>query len=160
MTQRTVLVVEDDREIRESLADALADEGYAVVLASNGREGLEMLPTIRGRFAVVLDILMPVMNGREFYEAMRRDPRFARVPVLVSTSDPSRAPSGTLIMRKPVPLPALMSAVRSFFEAPDPQGDDSGGEVQPVAPGRKSDDQGARPQLRSSRHPGAAPSAL
>jgi len=114
--ERTVLVVEDDREIRETLEDVLRDEGFSVAVASNGREALELLPGLRHPLAIVLDLLMPVMNGREFYERMRLDPRFATVPVLVSTSDPSWSPPGLLTMQKPVPLATLISTVSAFFE--------------------------------------------
>ena len=151
MTQRTVLVVEDDRDIRETLVEALGEEGYTVMSAKNGREALDLLPAINGPFAVVLDILMPVMSGREFYETMRRDPRFARVPVLVSTSNPSRAPSGALIMRKPVPLPTLLSTVHSFFDEPAPDGGDLGGQGQPSTRRRPPGDQNARPLARPRR---------
>lgn len=145
MSPRTVLVVEDDRDIRETLEDALRDEGFSVVLAANGQEALDALEGISPPFAIVLDILMPVMNGREFYDHLRQDPRFAAVPVLVSTSDPTSAPAGVATMRKPVPLGTLLAKVRSFFDDPTPAGGHSGGEGRRVsnAPGPKG--QSARP---------------
>jgi hypothetical protein len=51
------------------------------------------------------------------YERMQSDPRFAKVPVLVSTSDPTRAPTGALVMKKPIDLDRLLSAVRSHCQA-------------------------------------------
>jgi two-component system response regulator MprA len=110
-----VLVVDDEPDIRDSLRDALEDEGYEVAVARNGKEALEALPALPSPFAVILDIIMPVMSGVEFYAAMRADPRFAGAPVLVSTSDPSRAPSGVLIMKKPIDLDRLLNAVAALF---------------------------------------------
>jgi CheY-like chemotaxis protein len=142
LTRPTVLVVDDERDIRDCLEDALRDEGYQVAVAANGREALELLPGLSRPAAVILDILMPIMNGREVYEAMQKDPRLARIPVLVSTSDPSRAPSGVLTMKKPINLTNLLATVRSFFDqpgsggaAPDEGGDSRGPDKLP--PGRK-----------------------
>jgi PAS domain S-box-containing protein len=113
--QRTVLIVDDEADIRESLREALADEGYAVVVAANGKQALEILPTLNRPCAVILDIIMPVMSGIELYTAMRANPRLSDIPVVVSTSDPSRAPSGVLIMRKPINLARLLKTVDALF---------------------------------------------
>jgi len=115
MQRKTVLVVDDEPDIRDSLRDALEDEGYEVAVARNGREALEALPALPRPVGIILDIIMPVMSGVEFYTAMQADPRFAGTPVLVSTSDPSRAPSGVLIMKKPIDLDRLLNAVASLF---------------------------------------------
>jgi CheY-like chemotaxis protein len=55
---------------------------------------------------------MPVLTGNEVFAQMQLDPRLATVPVIVSTSDPSRAPSGVLIMKKPIDLDRLLGAIR------------------------------------------------
>jgi CheY-like chemotaxis protein len=123
MTDRTVLIVDDEPELRDTLRDVLQDEGYAVAVASNGKEALAALPSLRRPCAIILDIIMPVLSGRDFYQAMRADPRFADIPVLISTSDPSRAPAGVPVMRKPINLGRLVATVDSFFD----QGDSSGG---------------------------------
>ena len=115
MSRRTVLVVDDEADIRDSLKEALADEGYAVVLAANGRQALDLLPSLPRPCAVILDIIMPIMSGAELYAAMRATPTLADIPVVVSTSDPSRAPSGVLIMKKPVNLVRLLKAVEMLF---------------------------------------------
>jgi two-component system response regulator (stage 0 sporulation protein F) len=129
VTVNTVLVVDDERNIRETLEDALRDEGYEVAVASNGREALELLAHLPRPLAVVLDMLMPIMSGREVYQAMQQDPRLNDVPVLISTSDPARAPSGVLTMKKPINLTNLLTTVRSFFDQPGSGGaapDDEG----------------------------------
>jgi CheY-like chemotaxis protein len=109
-----ILIVDDEPDIRDSLKDILEAEGYAVTTAANGREGLLLLPKLVRPCAVILDIFMPVMSGTELYAAMQRDPAVAKIPVLVSTSDPLRAPSGTLIMKKPVNLERLLQALRAL----------------------------------------------
>jgi CheY-like chemotaxis protein len=115
VSTKTVLVVDDEADIRESLRDALGDEGYAVVVASNGKEALELLPALPKPCAVILDIIMPVMSGTELYEAMRATPALADIPVLISTSDPSRAPVRVPVMKKPINLDRLLAAVASLF---------------------------------------------
>jgi CheY-like chemotaxis protein len=116
VTQRkTVLVVDDEPDIRDSLRDALEDEGYEVAVARNGREALDTLPMLPRPLGIILDVIMPVMSGVEFYTAMQADPRFTDTPVLISTSDPSRAPSGVLIMKKPIDLDGLLDAVAALF---------------------------------------------
>jgi CheY-like chemotaxis protein len=115
MQRKTVLVVDDEPDIRDSLRDALEDEGYEVAVARNGREALDALATLPRPVGIILDIIMPVMSGIEFYAAMQADARFAGTPVLVSTSDPSRAPSGVLIMKKPIDLDRLLNAVAALF---------------------------------------------
>lgn len=116
MSQRTILVVDDEADIRDSLRDALEDEGYAVVVAANGREALAQLPHLRPPCAIILDIIMPVMSGVEFYATMQADPRYADIPVIVSTSDASRAPSGVFIMKKPLRLDRLLSALTKLCQ--------------------------------------------
>ena len=99
MTARgTILVVEDDDELRQTLADLLADEGYHVVCASNGREGLDALAAVQASL-VLLDLVMPEMSGQDVYAAMQADPRLADIPVIVCTSDPSRTPPGLLTLK-------------------------------------------------------------
>jgi CheY-like chemotaxis protein len=112
---RTVLVVDDEPDIRESLRDALEDEGYDVVTAANGREALTVLPGLSRPLAMILDIIMPVMSGVELYAAIQSDPKLATIPVVVSTSDPSRAPAGVLLMRKPIDLDRLLSVIDGLF---------------------------------------------
>ena len=111
MPRGTVLVVDDEAGIRESLGEALRDEGYAVVEAANGKEALDLIPGLARPCVVILDIIMPVMSGNQVYAAMQTDPKLANIPVLVSTSDPARAPAGALLMKKPINLPRLLEAV-------------------------------------------------
>jgi CheY-like chemotaxis protein len=113
---KTILVVDDQADIRESLRDALEDEGYRVELAVNGKDALDRLPHLTPPCAVILDIVMPVMNGTEFYAAMQANPKYAEIPVVVSTSDASRAPSGVLLMKKPLNLERLLSTLTKLCQ--------------------------------------------
>jgi CheY-like chemotaxis protein len=101
---KTVLIVEDDSEIQASLREAFEDNGYTVVIASGGKEALDILTTGSPPHVIVLDLVMPGMTGNDLYAAMQADAVLAKIPVVVSTSDPSRAPSGVLVVPKPVRL--------------------------------------------------------
>jgi CheY-like chemotaxis protein len=116
VNDKTVLVVDDEADIRDSLREALEDEGYRVEVAANGREALATLPRLKPPCAIILDMMMPVMNGADFYAAMQADPKFADIPVVVSTSDASRAPSGVFIMKKPLNLDRLLSALTKLCQ--------------------------------------------
>jgi two-component system, chemotaxis family, chemotaxis protein CheY len=110
----TVLIVDDEPDIRETLRDAFQDEGYHVVVAGNGVEALAKLEHLRSfhrELLVVLDLVMPRMSGNEVLAAMQADPRLASVPVIVVTSDPSQAPDGVLTIRKPLRLKLLIDTV-------------------------------------------------
>ena len=109
----TIVVVDDEETICETLKDVLEDEGYTVACAGDGVEALSLLRgmTVLPRM-VILDLLMPRMDGNAVLTTIRADPTLADIPVVISTSDPSRAPSGVLIMRKPVDLDMLLDTVR------------------------------------------------
>jgi CheY-like chemotaxis protein len=82
-----VLVVEDDQGIRESLCDFLEQEGFVVATASDGAEGLSWLRDHpQEACMVLLDLMMPVMDGFEFLKLKDADPLLASVPVIVVTA--------------------------------------------------------------------------
>jgi CheY-like chemotaxis protein len=68
----SILVVEDDEAIRESLKDILEQEGYSVLTADNGQSGLEVLQSKPSLCLIILDLFMPIMNGVDFLEALRQ----------------------------------------------------------------------------------------
>lgn len=78
-----VLIVDDDAAMREALCDTLELQGHQTNMVANGREALEHL----GRFAppclILLDLMMPLMNGWEFREAQLKDPQISGIPVVV-----------------------------------------------------------------------------
>jgi CheY-like chemotaxis protein len=117
VTAPRVLVVEDDGLIRESLLEVLADQGYQVTGAGNGREALTALATVPRPDVILLDLMMPVMDGRSFRDEQLRDPDLAGIPVVVlsAASDVLRvaADMGAAgVLRKPVTLGALLAELR------------------------------------------------
>ena len=115
LNQSTILVVDDDADMREALRDVLGDEGYRVILACNGRVALDLLATLQRPCGIILDITMPVMSGAEFYQATRAVPNLTDIPVVFLTSNPSAAPSGVPILQKTVSLERLLGMVAALF---------------------------------------------
>jgi CheY-like chemotaxis protein len=115
-----VLVVEDHLDMREMLALMLEGEGYAVDVASNGAEALERLqaacPSV-----ILLDLMMPVMNGDEFRRRQLADARYAHVPVICMTAaHDGKARAARLCVdrffQKPVDFEELLTAVRTHCQ--------------------------------------------
>ena len=79
-----ILLVDDDADCREMLADLLSNEGYMVVSAANGRQALDYLSGSTAAL-IILDLMMPVMSGWEFLAQQKRDDRVRSVPVVVVT---------------------------------------------------------------------------
>ena len=112
----TILVVEDEEHARSFLTEILNFEGFKALGFANGAEALDYLLTSAAPCLIVLDILMPVMDGRQFRAAMLQQPRFAEIPVVVVTALDSSA-AGDLqaisVLRKPLDIGALLSVVRA-----------------------------------------------
>jgi two-component system alkaline phosphatase synthesis response regulator PhoP len=85
MAKATILVIEDDPEIRELLAVSLAKEGWTVVMAEDGESGLAKLSAAKPD-CVVLDIMLPGMDGLEVLKALKADPERKRLPVIMATA--------------------------------------------------------------------------
>jgi CheY-like chemotaxis protein len=115
---KTILVVDDDPEERESMSFFLDAKGYSVVEGENGQEALEVLKRIR-RFPclVVLDLFMPVLNGREFLKRLAQDPVLRDIPVIVvSGNDNFDVPleGVAAYLRKPVKPDRLVEIVDQY----------------------------------------------
>ncbi len=113
---KSVLVVEDDESIRETLKMALQLEGYVVHTADNGRTALERLKEIPEPSLILLDLMMPVMSGWEFVDAIEKDDLLLRIPVVVVTAFPLEAGAiqAKAIIKKPVDLDLLYRTVRKW----------------------------------------------
>jgi CheY-like chemotaxis protein len=108
-----ILVVDDDPDIRETLREVIAAEGFVVACAANGRSALDMLGEGLRPSLVVLDLMMPVLSGWEVLAAIRADRAFADLPVAVVSAAGGRAPAGaTCFLRKPIDLDTLIDLVR------------------------------------------------
>ena len=122
-TATTVLVVEDDFDLRDALVPILEYDGHKVVSAANGQEALERLRAMSPPSLILLDLLMPVMNGEEFRVEQLRDPRLASIPVLVLSAHAGAEECATRLgvagcLRKPVDIDALLDEVRRMGSRP------------------------------------------
>jgi CheY-like chemotaxis protein len=112
---RRVLIVDDDEDLRGTLAGILEEEGHDVEEASDGAEALAYLRRTRALPDVILlDLMMPGMNGWQFREAQRRDPRLAPIPVVVLTASRTlhlNPIDAARIVYKPLDLDDLLDAV-------------------------------------------------
>jgi CheY-like chemotaxis protein len=113
-----VLIVEDDDEIRGLLAEMLADGGYEVTTARNGVEALAELRGARRPNVILLDLIMPVMDGWQMRAEMLADPAIADIPVVIvsgaaDVQDGSDALKAARVLTKPVKWPVLLESVRA-----------------------------------------------
>lgn len=112
-----VLVVDDDKDLRTTLAHVLADEGYRLLEAANGKEALEKLRSGERPDVILLDLMMPLMNGAQFRRVQLEDPALASIPVVVMTAAGGRALASiadlapSQVLEKPVGLDALLQAI-------------------------------------------------
>lgn len=85
MAKATILIIEDDPDIRELLAFSLSKEGWTIVMAPDGEEGLAALPTAKPD-CVVLDIMLPGIDGLEILRTLKADPERKALPVIMTTA--------------------------------------------------------------------------
>lgn len=114
--EKTILIVDDDPDIRETLGEFLGYEDYAAVTASNGREALERLREGSKPCVVLLDLMMPVLDGFEFLEIRQQDPALAAVPVIVISagSQALKSLSGVEFFPKPLDVERLLAALSRY----------------------------------------------
>ncbi|MCU1283230.1 MAG: chemotaxis protein CheY [bacterium] len=114
----TVLVVDDDPDIRDSLRMLLEDEGYCVRTACDGAEAVATMKSETPCF-VILDLMMPVMDGWEVAGRMHDDERLAAIPLCVVTATPEWAPrDSACVLPKPVDVSRLLALVHERCNAP------------------------------------------
>ncbi|HWE27520.1 MAG TPA: response regulator [Polyangia bacterium] len=115
-TPATVLVIEDDHDVRVAVRSALEDEGYRVLSVTDGRCALEILE--RGAELpdlILLDLMLPVMDGWEFAARIRSVARWSRIPVAVMSAFDRAPPPGIVtFLRKPVKRDALVQLTERY----------------------------------------------
>ncbi len=87
-----ILLVDDDGDLRRSLGEALEEAGYTVTITANGQDALEALRRPPLPHVILLDLLMPVMNGWQFCTAKKADPATAPIPVIAMSAAVSSDP--------------------------------------------------------------------
>jgi CheY-like chemotaxis protein len=109
------MVVEDDRGVRESLADALSFEGYEVIAAENGAAALRQLRDGARPCLILLDLMMPVMDGWTFRRVLLGEPALADIPVIIMTAAGAARASvvpSALVLHKPLHMDRVVEAVQ------------------------------------------------
>ena len=119
-----VLIVDDDPNLLEVTSFVIESEGMAVETARNGEEALASLRAGRLPGLVLLDLMMPVMNGWEFLDEVAKDPALKVIPVVVLTAAAGRAqvPGVVEVLRKPMDLRALLRVVERYVRGDDDAG--------------------------------------
>lgn len=114
-----VFVVEDDELIRQSLIEVLGDNGYEAVGAADGREALEKLSALdKQPCLIVLDLMMPNMDGREFRKVQLQDPKLKQIPVIVISAfrdldEITKELAPVVAFKKPIRLTEFLTVVQT-----------------------------------------------
>jgi CheY-like chemotaxis protein len=116
---KRILVVEDDSSIRELLVELLQSEGYDVSSAVNGLEGLKFLQTQSNPDLILIDLMMPVMDGYSFRSEQLKNPDWAKIPVVVMSAEANakekmRSYDISAFLSKPVELDTILKTVEQF----------------------------------------------
>lgn len=115
-----VLVIDDDDALRTSLQELLELDGFVVVTARNGREALDMLNSGELPALILLDFMMPVMNGTQFLALRQRDPRLRKIPVVILSAWtrewPGQAMGVEHVLSKPIDPERLLELMNRYCE--------------------------------------------
>lgn len=116
---RKILIVEDDFDVRQSLSHALEEEGYSVAAAANGKDALDYLDQNSRPCVILLDLMMPVMNGYDFRAEQLNQAKLAKIPVILLSADPNIAKRASELrvagyIGKPIDLDVLLDAVKKY----------------------------------------------
>ena len=119
-----ILIVEDDHDVAQSVADVLEASGYSTGVAANGREALDYLEQHTHPDLILLDMMMPVMDGWQFREEQRKVPVLDSIPVVIVTADGNARGKAAAIraaghVGKPVTIDGLLNEVERVCGVPD-----------------------------------------
>lgn len=118
MKNRNILIIDDDEAIRLTLQLVLEKENYTVFTAENGQEGLEMLSEIPRPCLILLDLMMPIMDGWEFLNVKQNDSSFSKIPVVIISafSDQAKKMKVDGFLKKPIDLKELLQIIGKFCD--------------------------------------------
>jgi CheY-like chemotaxis protein len=114
------MVIEDDRDIRESLKGFLESEGYRVIAAENGQVALDHLKILSPLPSLILlDLMMPVMDGQTFHRIQASDPALCHIPIVVCSANPEallkmKGAGIRHFLKKPPDLDRILEAVKKY----------------------------------------------
>jgi len=118
---KRILLVDDDLDLQDIIKNALEIEGYDVLIANNGREALDILELQQDDNkvnCVILDLMMPIMDGTEMLDLMRKNPKLAKIPVIISTAkgavDPKTVSNSQSVIKKPMKIDLLYDAIEKY----------------------------------------------
>ncbi len=115
MRTNTILLADDDPEMRDVVQDVLEQNGYDVIPARTGRQALDFL-TLDARSPpdmVILDLMMPIVTGWQVLEAIQHDPALTKIPVVILTAVSQDMPSGAAaVLRKPFRIEQLLEIIQ------------------------------------------------
>mgnify|MGYP002651590294 CR=1 FL=1 len=119
--RKKVLLVDDDLDLQDIIKGALELEGYEVLVASNGKEALNMLKEQKDNVeigCIILDLMMPVMDGTEMLDLLRKDPKWSNIPVIISTAkgtvDKSDVEKSQAVIKKPMKIETLYDVIEKY----------------------------------------------
>lgn len=118
-----ILIVDDNAEVRDALGALLESDGYRVLVAGDGRDALDILRSLEvPPSLLILDLMMPLLDGWDFRAAQARDPRLASIPVIVISAHPlamhAKNTGAVAVMPKPADPDALLAAVERYCTRP------------------------------------------
>lgn len=113
---KTILIVEDDDDIRNVMVDLLESEGYITKAATNGKEALDLLEAMGKPCLVLLDMMMPIMNGRQFLDTLMTDTLLAPIPVLIvsAVADKTNTEGSIGFLKKPIDIDVVLNVVSQY----------------------------------------------
>lgn len=114
-----ILLVEDDFDVRDMMTFFLESEGYRVTAAANGQEAIDYLKKGQTPRLIMLDLMMPVMNGWEFRQQQQQDPRLSQIPVVVISADSNVREKANRLgasnyLAKPIEFDVLLKVIKSL----------------------------------------------
>ena len=116
---RSILVVDDDPDVRDAVADVLADEGYGVTGVGSGREALQHLQQHMRPSLILLDMMMPEMDGWLLRQELKKSPDLASIPIVILSAhgdvrDAALALGAVDYLRKPLSVDSLLEIAERY----------------------------------------------